>query len=56
MKVTNKFIKVRCNECKNEQIIFSKAASQVKCVICGATLATSTGGKAQISGTVLETF
>ena len=39
---------------KNEQIIFGKAASDVKCLVCGEELAKSTGGKAKIVGQVLE--
>lgn len=45
---TSKFLRVRC-KCKNEQVIFSKAATpQIKCLICGETLAKSTGGKIKI--------
>ena len=54
MIVTSKFVKVRCSKCKNEQIIFSKAASNVKCLVCDETLAKSTGGKAHIDARVLE--
>lgn len=42
------FIHVRCTKCKNEQDIFKKASSQVKCLVCGAVLATPTGGKVQL--------
>ena len=32
MKKTNsKFIKVRCKDCENEQILFDKASSPVSC-------------------------
>jgi len=51
---SSQFIKVRCTKCKNEQIIFGKAATAVKCLVCGKVLATSTGGKATITGKVLE--
>ncbi|MDP6584138.1 MAG: 30S ribosomal protein S27e [Anaerolineales bacterium] len=51
---SSRFVKVKCTKCKNEQIIFGKVASEVKCLVCGEVLATSTGGKAKITGQVLE--
>lgn len=51
---TSKFVKVRCKKCKNEQVIFGKAASEVKCLVCGTTLAAPTGGKTHFKGRVLE--
>jgi len=48
-----KFIKVRC-DCKNEQIIFGKAATEVKCLVCDKALATSTGGKTKLIARELE--
>jgi Ribosomal protein S27E len=50
----SKFIKVRCTKCKNEQIVFDKAATEVSCLICKETLSTPTGGKSQITARVLE--
>ncbi|MBT3416961.1 30S ribosomal protein S27e [Candidatus Woesearchaeota archaeon] len=55
MNPKSKFIKVRC-KCKNEQIIFEKASSEVKCLVCGEILAKPTGGKAKITTSVLETL
>ena len=51
---TSKFIKVRCPKCKNEQIIFGKSASIVKCLVCEKVLAEPTGGKSKIKARVLE--
>jgi small subunit ribosomal protein S27e len=51
-----KFIKVKCDDCGNEQVIFSKASSVVKCLICGRTLAVPTGGKADIKTQILESL
>jgi small subunit ribosomal protein S27e len=42
--MVGEFVKVKC-ECKNEQVIFSKPAGKVKCLVCGAVLADNTGGK-----------
>ncbi len=50
----SKFIKVRCTKCKNEQIIFGKAAMPVKCLVCENTIAESTGGKTKIKARILE--
>jgi len=55
MKKTNsKFIKVRCKDCENEQVLFNKANTAVSCHICGSKLAIPSGGKAKIKGDVLE--
>lgn len=50
----SQFIKVRCKKCKNEQIIFSKAATDVNCLVCDKELAKSTGGKTNVLGQTLE--
>ena len=42
------FIKVKCEKCKNEQMIFSKPATIVKCLVCGTVLAEPSGSKANI--------
>ena len=42
------FLKVKCEKCKNEQVIFEKPASVVKCLVCEAVLAEPTGGKAKL--------
>ncbi|MCD6546980.1 MAG: 30S ribosomal protein S27e, partial [Nanoarchaeota archaeon] len=39
---------------KNEQIVFGKASTVVKCLVCGNVLATPTGGKAKLKARVLE--
>ena len=49
----SKFLKVVC-KCKNEQIIFNKAASRVKCLVCGNELAEPTGGKSRVKSKVLQ--
>lgn len=50
---TSKFVKIRC-KCKNEQIIFGKCATEIKCLVCGEILAESTGGKSNIKARILE--
>jgi small subunit ribosomal protein S27e len=44
----SRFLKVKCVDCGNEQVMFGSAKSVVKCVICGKTLAEPKGGKAKI--------
>ncbi|MFT7615832.1 MAG: small subunit ribosomal protein S27e [Candidatus Woesearchaeota archaeon] len=53
---SSKFIKVRCAKCKNEQVIFGKAASTVSCTVCGEELATTTGGKAKVHARIVEIY
>lgn len=55
-KTDSKFLKVTCSKCKNEQIIFNKATSNVKCLVCGSELAEATGGKAKIKAKVLQVY
>ena len=50
----SKFIKVRCPKCKNEQIMFGKAASPVICLVCQKPLAEATGGKSKVKARILE--
>ncbi len=49
----SKFLRVKCPDCGNEQIIFSHATSIVRCNVCEATLAEPSGGKASIKGEVV---
>ena len=53
-KAESKFIKVRCKDCENEQILFNKASNTVSCHICGSKLAIPVGGKAKIKGEILD--
>lgn len=54
METKSKFIKVKCHECGNEQILFGRAATEIKCMKCSAVLAQPTGGKAAIRAEILE--
>ena len=51
---TSKFIQVRCPKCKNEQTIFGKASTEIKCLVCGKIISEPTGGKAKIKARILE--
>jgi len=48
------FVRVLCKKCKNDQVIFNKATTAIKCINCGEDLAVSTGGVTLIKGKVLE--
>ena len=50
----SKFIKIRCAKCKNEQIVFGKPSSNVKCLVCSKALIEPTGGKGKIKARILE--
>lgn len=50
----SKFLKVKCPDCENEQIVFEKASTIVKCVVCGRDLATPTGGKASLKAEIVQ--
>lgn len=47
------FLKVRCTDCENEQVLYSHSSSEIECQICGKTLAEPRGGKAQIKTEIL---
>ena len=48
------FLRVKCPDCGNEQVLFSHASSVVKCLVCGRVLAKPSGGKAVIEGEVIK--
>jgi len=51
---TSKFIKLRCPKCKNEQLVFGKTASKVKCLVCEKIIAEPSGGKTRVKARILE--
>ncbi|MAH42936.1 30S ribosomal protein S27e [archaeon] len=50
----SEFVKVKCEKCKNEQILFNKPAIEVKCLVCDSTVAKPTGGKGDIKAKVIQ--
>jgi len=44
----SKFLKVMCLKCRNQQIIFEKASTIVRCLKCKEIIAIPTGGKAKL--------
>lgn len=53
-KTRSRFLKVKCNDCGNEQVIFGCASSNIKCIVCEKVLAVPTGGKTQVKTEILE--
>lgn len=47
------FLKVKCVDCENEQVIYSHSSMEVECQVCGKTLVKPTGGKAEIEAKIL---
>jgi len=47
-KPRSRFLKVKCKNCGNEQILFSHSTMVIKCNVCNETLAQPTGGKAML--------
>jgi small subunit ribosomal protein S27e len=52
-KPNSRFLKVKCQDCGNEQSVFNKCQQVVTCLVCGASLSKPTGGKAEIKGEIL---
>lgn len=50
----SKFFRLKCSKCRNEQIVFSRASTIVKCLVCGDVLAEPTGGTASIKAKIIE--
>ncbi|AEA11718.1 30S ribosomal protein S27e [Thermoproteus uzoniensis 768-20] len=51
-----KFLRIRCPDCGNEQVVFSHASMVVRCLVCGRVLVQPTGGKAQILGNIIRSL
>lgn len=48
------FVTVKCGDCGNEQIVFSKPAEDVACVVCDEVLVESRGGEGRFQARVLD--
>jgi small subunit ribosomal protein S27e len=55
-KPKSRFLRVKCLNCGNEQLLYSNAVNKVTCNVCGQTLAEPTGGKAKIKGEIQTVF
>ncbi len=50
----SRFIRVRCPQCGNEQVVFDHATFPARCFMCGHQLVYPTGGKARIEGEIIK--
>ncbi len=48
------FLKVKCQKCGNEQVVFDRSSISVRCNVCEEFLLESRGGKAEIKSEILE--
>ncbi len=46
------FLRVKCDECGEIQVVYSHASTPVACNACGNEIATPTGSGAKLRGTV----
>jgi small subunit ribosomal protein S27e len=49
---SSKFLKVKCKECNEENIVYSHASTKIACNSCGNTISEPTGSKAKINGKI----
>ena len=54
IETKSKFLRVKCKNCGNEQVICERASKEIKCGVWSETLAKPRGGKAKIRGDVVE--
>jgi len=52
--MASRILRVECDDCENEQVVFERAATGVACAVCGSTLVTPTGGKGELGGELVE--
>ncbi len=53
MRTKSRFIRVVCNDCGNEQIIFDRASTEVKCLVCNKVIAEPGSGKIKLNAEVV---
>lgn len=51
---TSNFIQIHCPGCKNEQTVFGKASTRVRCSVCEKELVVPTGGRSRIKARILK--
>jgi len=52
----NKFLRVKCSSCGNEQVIFSAATTPVKCLVCNHALAETGASRIKLKTKVLDSY
>ncbi|OYT54062.1 MAG: 30S ribosomal protein S27e [Candidatus Altiarchaeales archaeon ex4484_2] len=50
----SRFLRVKCGDCGNEQVIFDRISTVVKCLACEKILAEPRGSVADIKAEILD--
>lgn len=48
------FLKVKCQKCGNEHIVFERSSTILKCDVCEEVIVEPSGGKAKIKGEIIQ--
>jgi len=48
------FLKIKCQKCGNEQVVFERSSTTLKCDVCEEVLLEPRGGKAKIKGEIVQ--
>ncbi len=51
-----RFLKLKCNACGNEQVVFSAATRDVNCLACNQVLAESGASKIRLRAKIVKEF
>ena len=55
-KEKSKFLKIMCNRCGKNHVVFGKACTNIKCDYCNKLLIKTKGGKTKIKTLIKEVF
>ncbi|MFB6075709.1 MAG: 30S ribosomal protein S27e [Candidatus Aenigmatarchaeota archaeon] len=50
----SRFLLVKCGKCDNEQVIFNKPSTEVKCLVCNETICKPTGGLGNVKTKITD--
>ncbi|MCJ7505320.1 30S ribosomal protein S27e [Candidatus Bathyarchaeota archaeon] len=45
---------MKCQKCGNEQVVFDRSSTSIKCNVCEEFLLETRGGKADIKGEIVQ--
>ncbi len=55
-KPRSNFVKIECESCQNNMILYTYSTKTIQCNSCNAELVINTGGHAKILGKIIETM
>ncbi|KYK31289.1 MAG: 30S ribosomal protein S27e [Theionarchaea archaeon] len=50
----SKFLRIKCEDCGNEQVVFNRPSMAVRCLVCEKTVVEPKGGKGLVKTRILE--